>query len=40
MKFVRLLFAILAIAALGAGCSDLPSEPGNCPTMGGPHCNE
>lgn len=40
MKLVRLLFAILAIAALGVGCSDLPSEPDNCPTLGGPHCSE
>jgi hypothetical protein len=39
MKIVRLVLAIMAIVALGAGCSDLPSEPNSCPTQGGPHCS-
>ncbi len=39
MKLARVLFAILAIAALSVGCSDLPSSPDGCPTQGGPHCS-
>ena len=38
MKLARILFAILAIAALGVGCSDMPTEAGGCPVSGGPHC--
>lgn len=38
MKFARLLFAALAIAALSVGCSDLPTDAGDCPVKGGPHC--
>ncbi len=40
MKLARILFAILAIAALGVGCSDLPTDAGGCdPVSGGPHCS-
>ena len=39
MKYVRLFLAILAMAALSVGCSDLPTDAaGDCPTTGGPHC--
>ncbi len=39
MRYVRLVFAILAIAALSVGCSDLPTDAAaDCPTTGGPHC--
>ncbi len=39
MKLVRFFLAVLAIAALGVGCSDLPTDAsGGCPVGGGPHC--
>ena len=38
MKLARILFAVLAIAALGAGCADMPTDAGGCPVQGGPHC--
>ncbi len=38
MKLARILFAVVAIAALSVGCSDLPTESGGCPVAGGPHC--
>ncbi len=38
MKILRVLFAALAIAALGVGCSDLPTDTADCPATGGPHC--
>jgi hypothetical protein len=39
MKFARLVFAILAMAALSVGCSDLPTDTDQrCPIQGGPHC--
>lgn len=39
MKLVRVLFAVLAIAALSVGCSELPTEASDsCPVSGGPHC--
>lgn len=41
MKLARFFLAVLAIAALGVGCSDLPTDAGpdtECPTQGGPWC--
>ncbi len=38
MKLARILFAVLAIAALGAGCADMPTDAGGCPVTSGPHC--